>query len=149
MRSPIALLMLTVAMTSAPALARHSADDDLGRAARQLADPARQQQIAQAAGDAVNAVLSLPVGPLLRADAEIAGDDPRAIDPDTRVGDLAGPAADDARREVTEGLPRMASAMADLANAVHDMIPQFRAMGERLDRDLDRDWAGHRTAERR
>jgi hypothetical protein len=102
-------------------------ESDTRRMAEELRDPVRQAQIAGAAEAVTDAVLSMPAAPVLRALAEIAGHDPNYVHPDLRVGDFVGPDAADAPREFAYRLPQMMGAMAGLAVALEDMMPELRA----------------------
>jgi len=85
------------------------------------------------------AVLAMPAAPLLRAAETMAGRDPQSVDPDLTVGDLAGPEAADAPREIAHRLPQMMGAMATLAATLEAMLPELRAMGDRIAEDMARD----------
>ncbi|MEO6152965.1 MAG: hypothetical protein ABIT09_04510, partial [Croceibacterium sp.] len=73
----------------------------------------------------------LPVGPLLRAAATIAGEDPESVDPDTRVRDVIGPEAAAAPRVFAARVPVMMGAMAEMSAALEDMLPRLAEIGER------------------
>lgn len=135
MRHSILLAAAATALLPAPALAEPD-DSEISSTAREFADPERQEHMAAMAAAVTEAMLQMPAAPLLRAAAEIAGEDPEAVDPDTRVADLAGPEAADAPREVAEKLPQMMGAMAALAVAFEDMLPQMRAIGQDLADDF-------------
>ena len=129
-----ALLLLAAAvLIPAPALA-HDGESDTGRLAEELRDPARQEQIAAVAGAMAATMLDTPDAPLLRAARELAGEDPEAIDPDLRVGDVLGPEAAEVPYEYAERLPQMMGAMAGLAVALEGMLPQWREAIERASR---------------
>lgn len=122
-------IALSAAATLCLVLAAPAAAEPYGeatRAAEDLRDPARQAQIAGTVEAATDAMLGMPAGPLLRAMAEIAGDDPEEIDPDLRMGDLVGPEAADAPREFAYRLPAMMASMAGLAAALEEMLPELR-----------------------
>ena len=118
-----------------PALA---AEGDAQRMADELTNPATQQQIAAAAEVMAQAVLAMPAAPLLRAAETMAGRDPEAVDPDVTVGDLAGPESAEAPRVLAQRLPEMMGAMATMAVAMEAMLPELRAMGERIAEDMAR-----------
>jgi len=84
------------------------------------------------------AMLSMPAAPLLRAAETMAGRDPEAVDPDLTVGDLAGPDAAEAPRELAHRLPEMMGAMAAMTAALETMLPELRAMGDRIAEDMAR-----------
>jgi hypothetical protein len=145
MRYPtlLAAAAAAIALLPVPALAEPEPEEgEISSTARELADPVRQEQLAAMAGAVMEAMLEMPAAPLLRAAAEVAGEDPEAIHPDTRMADLAGPEAADAPREVAEKLPQMMGAMAALAVAFEDMLPHMRAIGEDLADDFPADPEG-------
>lgn len=124
MRIVLAPLVAAAILLPSAALA---SDSDARRMSEELHDPARQARIATVAEAMADAVLGMPVGPLMRAAAEAEGRDPEEIDPDTRVGDLAGPDAAEASYEFAHRLPRMMGALATMALAMEDMLPELRA----------------------
>jgi hypothetical protein len=146
MRHPTLLAAAAIALLPVPALAEPDEGEiyegEISSAARELADPVRQEQLGAMAGAVMEAMLEMPAAPLLRAAAQVAGENPEAIHPDTRLADLAGPEAADAPREVAERLPQMMGAMAALAVAFEDMLPHMRAIGEDLADDFPADPEG-------
>jgi methyl-accepting chemotaxis protein len=138
MRVPLtaSLACALVALTPLPALADEVDDSGLADVAGDLSDPARQEQIGAMAGAMMEAMLQMPVGPMLRAAAEMAGRDAEDIDPDTRLADVAGEDAADAPREVAERVPQMMGVMAGMAGAMEQMLPQLREMAETMRRSL-------------
>ena len=136
MRIVLSTLALAGALSPVPALA---APGDAARVAEELNDPVRQEQMAAAAEAVTTAVLDMPAAPLLRAAKTIAGENPDYVDPDVRVGDLVGPEAADAPREFAHRLPQMMGAMATMAATMEAMLPEMRAMGDRIAEDMARD----------
>jgi len=136
MRILLSALAVVGALSPLPALA---AEGEAARMAEELSDPARQQQIAAAAEAMTGALLAMPAAPLLRAAATVAGKDAEEVEPDVSVGDLMGPEAAAAPRELAHRLPAMMSAMAIFATAFEAMLPELRAMGERMAEDMARD----------
>ena len=136
MRIVLPTLVLVGALAPVPALA---AEGDAARIADELNDPVRQAQMAAAAEAVTGAVLAMPAAPLLRAAETIAGRDPDAVDPDLRVGDLVGPEAAEAPREFAYRLPQMMGAMATMAATLEAMLPELRAMGDRMAEEMARD----------
>ena len=136
MRIVFPALAIAGALSPVPALA---APGDAARVAEELNDPVRQEQMAAAAEAVTTAVLDMPAAPLLRAARTIAGENPDYVDPDLRVGDLVGPEAADAPREFAHRLPQMMGAMATLAATMEAMLPELRAMGDRIAEDMARD----------
>jgi hypothetical protein len=137
MRIVLPALAIAGAVSPATALA---APGDAARVAEELNDPAVQEQMATVAEAATTAVLDMPVGPLMRAAKTIAGENPDYIDPDLRVGDVVGPEAADAPREFAHRLPQMMGALATAAATMEAMLPELRAMGDRIAEDMARDW---------
>jgi hypothetical protein len=131
MRIVLPAVIIAAALAPQPALA-----GEAERLAEELNDPVRQEQLAAAAEVMTEAVLSMPAGPLLRAAETMAGRDPDYVDPDVRVGDLVGPEAADAPRELAHRLPQMMGAMAGAASAMEAMLPELRAMGDRIAEDM-------------
>ena len=136
MRIFLSVLALAGVLSPMPVFA---AEDEAARMAEELSDPARQQQIAAAAEAMTAAVLEMPAAPLLRAAATMAGKDAEEVEPDVSVGDLMGPEAAAAPRELAHRLPAMMSAMAIFATAFEAMLPELRAMGERMAEDMARE----------
>ena len=138
MRIVLPALIVAGALSPAPALA---AEGEAARVAEELNDPVRQEQMAAAAEAVATAVLDMPAGPLLRAAKTIRGENPDDVDPDLRVGDLVGPEAADAPYEFAHRLPRMMSALATAAATMEAMLPELRAMGDRIAEDMAEDIA--------
>lgn len=136
MRIVLPALVVAGALSPLPALA---APGDAARVAEQMNDPVVQEQMAAVAEAATTAVLDMPVGPLMRAAKTIAGEDPDYVDPDLRVGDVVGPEAADAPRELAHRLPQMMGALATAAATMEAMLPELRAMGDRIAEDMARD----------
>jgi len=139
MRIVLPALVIAGAVSPATALA---APGDAARVAEELNDPVVQEQMASVAEAATTAVLDMPVGPLMRAAKTIAGEDPEWVDPDLRVGDVVGPEAADAPREFAHRLPQMMGALATAAATMEAMLPELRAMGDRIAEDMAEDWRG-------
>jgi len=126
-----ALLLATAALVvlPAPAFAQDAPTADAHRIARQLHDP-QAQATAQVATEAMaGAVLDTPIAPLLRATKEMAGEDPRDIPPDLRLGDILPPDAANGPHEFARQLPRTMNAMADMSTAIADLTARLAAIG--------------------
>lgn len=133
----IVLPTLALAILPLPVLA---AEGESARVAEELTDPVRQQQIAAAAEAVTSAVLDMPAAPILRAAKTMAGENPDYVDPDLRVGDLVGPEVADAPYEFAHRLPAMMGAMATAAASLEAMLPELRAMGDRIAEDMAREY---------
>lgn len=136
MRIALHTLVFASALAPVPVLA---APADAARVAEELNDPVRQEQLATAAEAMTTAVLDMPAAPLLRAAKTIAGEDPDYVDPDLRVGDLVDPETADAPYEFAHRLPQMMGALATAAATLELMLPELRAMGDRISEDMARD----------
>jgi len=136
MRIVLSAFVLAGVLAPVPALA---APGDAARVAEDWNDPARQEQLATAAEAMTTAVLDIPAGPLMRAARTITGEDPDYIDPDLRVGDLIAPETAEAPYEIAHRLPQMMGAFAAAAATLEAMLPELRAMGDRMIEDMARD----------
>lgn len=140
MRKFVVALAAGAALAPLPALAQDVAEDSgLARAAEEMRDPVRQEQVAVMAEAVIASLLEMPVGNLLRSAAEIAGEDPEDIDPNTTLREAAGPGADEAPRLAARALPKMMSATGALAGALETMLPEMRRIGEDIARNLPDD----------
>jgi hypothetical protein len=137
----IALVLASGAgLAPLPALAQDVIEDSgLARAAEEMRDPVRQEQVAVMAEAVIASLLEMPVGNLLRSAAEIAGEDSEEIDPNTTLREAAGPGADEAPRLAARALPKMMSATGALAGALETMLPEMRRIGEDIARNLPDD----------
>ena len=140
MRKFVVALAAGTALVPLPALAQDAAEDSgLARAAEEMRDPVRQEQVAVMAEAVIASLLEMPVGNLLRSAAEIAGEDPEEIDPNTTLREAAGPGANEAPRLAARALPKMLSATGALAGALETMLPEMRRIGEDIARNLPDD----------
>ena len=140
MRRFVVALAAGTALVPLPALAQDAAEDSgLARAAEEMRDPVRQEQVAVMAEAVIASLLEMPVGNLLRSAAEIAGEDPEEIDPNTTLREAAGPGANEAPRLAARALPKMMSATGALAGALGTMLPEMRRIGEDIARNLPDD----------
>jgi hypothetical protein len=134
-----ALLPLTVlALLPSPALARER-PSEAAEMARELEDPRNQAAAANALGDLFGVMLGLKAAPLAKAmDAMGERDAARRIPKGATLGDLAGPEARAMPREIKRRVPGMMTAMAAMTGMLDEMLPQLEAIGDKLERDLDR-----------
>ena len=141
MRKLVVALVAGTALAPLPALAAEDLPQDSGlaRVADEMRDPVRQEQVAVMAEAVIASLLEMPVGNLLRSAAEIAGEDPDDIDPNTTLREAAGPEADEAPRLAAKALPKMMSATGALAGAIETMLPEMRRIGEDIARQLPED----------
>ena len=117
-------------------------NEALYRAASEMADPERQEQVAAMAGTVLEAMMDMPVGPLMRAAETMAGRDGEDIDPDLTLADVAGPDALDSADEISERVPEMMQTLAAFAYAMDGVLPEMRrameGAAERMAKDLPR-----------
>ena len=132
MRKITAIAALLMLAAPFPALAQASQTEETAAEIEQtLRDPAMQEAMAEGMAAASEALLDVPLAPLARAAAEVAGEDPEHVDPDMTLRDVSSEAADVPGR-VRDVLPRMMGAMAGMAGGVGAMMPAMRAMVERM-----------------
>ena len=136
MRIVLPVIVVAGALASIPA---HAEPGEAARVAEELNDPVRQERLARTTEAVTTAVLDMPAAPLLRAAKTIAGDNPDHVDPDLRVGDLVDPETADAPYEFAHRLPQMMGALAGVAATLEAMLPELRAMGDRIAEDMARD----------
>lgn len=136
-RSKTLIAAATAAAMLAPAAAS-AREAHRGSATDQLSDPMTQTAVAAAMAAMSEAMLQMKVGPLARAAATMSGDeDPRDIDPDATLADMAGPEARRMPREMARKVPQMMGAMGSMAGAMEAMLPQLAQMGERMKAAMD------------
>ena len=120
-------------LAAAPAFAR----SDTARLAETLGDRQTQTAVAAAVRTLSEAMLALRVAPFLDA-AEVLRDpiDPRAVDPDTTLGEIAGPRARDIPEDLSRRLPVMMGAMGGMAQSVETMTPALKGMAREMGRAM-------------
>jgi hypothetical protein len=101
-----------------------------------LRNPAMQAAVAEGMAAASEALLDLPLAPLAKAIAEVAGENPDDVDPGMTLRSVS-PEAQDAPDKVRESLPRMMGAMGSMAGGMGAMIPALREMAERMRAAVD------------
>lgn len=137
----VSALALTAALTPFAAQARPRSDlahSELDRVAGQLSDPANQAKASAVAAIFTQMLLDLRVGPLARAMGEMGDGDARYIPEDATLGDLAGPEARDAPRQMAREVPHAMRAMGSMTGAFDAMIPQLQDMAEQMRRTMKR-----------
>jgi len=119
----------SLAAVPAPALAQN------GRAAEvaeRLNDPMTQYAVAGMLSAMSKAVLDMKVAPFLDAMEGMGGKSGPDLGPDATVADLGGIDPAQVREEMVERVPQMMSAMGAMAGALQEMLPQFKAMAEKM-----------------
>lgn len=136
------ILTLTLLALAAPvAAAEAPTEAGLDHMAKTLGDPARQESLAHAMAAMSEALLDIPLAPILAPLAEAAGEDPRRVDRDATLRKMA-PGAGEVPRQIERQLPRAMAAMAGMSSAFADLIPQLRDMAERMREALPDDDLG-------
>lgn len=134
------LLALAAALAAATASTPAFAADDpyQPRVAERLNDPLVQDTLASSIAIMGRVLMDMNVAPMMEAMAKATGDDPAYVDPDTTVGDLAGPDARYMPEEMAERVPQVMGAMAGMAEGMEDMVPALRDMAEQVRRSIPR-----------
>ena len=96
-----------------------------------LSDPATQDAMADGMAAASEALLDLPLAPMMKAIARASGDDPEAVDPRMTLRRMS-PEAAHVPDEVRAKVPAMMGAMAGMAGGMGAMIPAMKEMAARM-----------------
>lgn len=107
-------------------------EDALSTLSEKLEDPAEQERLATMMGAMGEALMALPVGPMMQAMERATGEDAPDVAPDTTLGELAGPDAERLPGEIAEKLPEMMGMMAGMADTFEAMVPMMEAMAETM-----------------
>lgn len=126
--APAAALLL-------PLPAQASDESELGPVIESLADPDRQQAMAQTLSTLSQMLLDLPLAPMARAMAQAAGEDTESIDPQMTLRQLS-PDAERVPEELSDRVPEMMGAMAGMAQGMEAMLPALRQMAEQMERSF-------------
>jgi hypothetical protein len=143
MRLPfVALMLASVVATPALAGSRHPEDAEIVRAADKLNDPRMQDAMSGMMVAMADMMMSMRIDKFRDAVAKVDPDARRDRDGDwdnaRTLGDVME--RDNPRfREELAGNSRMAMGMmGTMATSMADMMPEFRAMAERMGRDLEK-----------
>lgn len=99
--------------------------------AEQMRDPERQREIALMVQTMTEVLLDVPIAPLAKAAAEMAGEKADDIDPTMTLRQMA-PGAGEVSKQVGKNLPRAMDAMSSMAEGFAAMAPALRQMAERM-----------------
>lgn len=129
-----------VAAAPLPVLAQdpgpgHSVEDSAARISEKLSDPHAQERMSQSLAVMSEVLLDLPLAPFLRGMAEMAGEDPAAVDPDLTLRRMS-PEAERVPDEIVDKLPRMMGAAANMAEGFGAMMPALREMAVRMEQAI-------------
>lgn len=99
--------------------------------AQQMRDPERQREIALMVQTMTEVLLDMPIAPLAKAAADMAGEQAEEIDPNTTLRQMA-PGAGELSKQVGKNLPRAMDAMSAMAEGFAAMTPALREMAEQM-----------------
>lgn len=102
-----------------------------------LDDPATQQQLAGMTATMGEVLLDMPLAPLARAAAQMAGKDAEDIPGDMTLRQMAGPDAERLPGEMAERLPQLMGAMAGMAKGLDSMLPLLRVMAAQMQSSIE------------
>ena len=102
-----------------------------------LDDPATQQQLAGMTATMGEVLLDMPLAPMARAAAQMAGKDAEDIPDDMTLRQIAGPDADGVPGEIAQRLPQMMGAMASMAKGLDSMVPLLRDMAAQMQSSIE------------
>lgn len=142
MRKPIIAAAALAFAAPLPAAAQDAvpgegAEEAAARLSEKLSDPDMQERMAASVATVSEVLLDLPLAPFMRAAAQMAGEDPEAVDPDTTLRQMS-PEAEAVPGEIADKLPRMMGAMAGMAEGMGAMMPALREMAEKMKEAVDR-----------
>lgn len=147
MRTLIATAALVALAAPLPALAQASeAEAATAEIEETLSDPATQAAMAEGMATASEALLDVPLAPMMKAIARATGEDPEAVDPDMTLRRMS-PEAESVPDEVRERLPEMMGAMAGMAGGMGAMIPALREMAAKMAEAMAKAGARARSAD--
>ena len=128
------LVGLAGLLLAAPALA-HEPPPPPGavgdRLAQTLGDPASQQALARSLETMSDVILDMPLAPIAQPLAEAAGEDPRSVDPDMTLRQMA-PGAGAVSSAIRHDLPRAMGQMARISDAIARLAPTLQAAAQEL-----------------
>jgi hypothetical protein len=140
MRLPFVALLLASAATPALSASRHAEDAEAARVASKLNDPATQAAMSGMMVAMADMVMDLRVDKFRDAVAK--------VDPDTRddgdwdnartLGDVMERNNPRFRENLADNSRMAMGMMGTMATGMADMLPEFRAMAERMGRDLEK-----------
>ena len=130
-RTVLAAACLITMLAPLPALAR-DADGRMGEIGAKLSDPRNQVAVTTMLTALSEAVLDMKVDSFVRAMRSVDPDAAADMPADARVRDLAGNDARHLPGDIGRTVPRAMGAAAGMAGAMGEMMPQLRAMGERM-----------------
>jgi hypothetical protein len=129
-RSIVAGCLASAALLPGTALAQ---EEQVGRVVEELNDPANQLAMSAMLVAMSEALLDMDVAPLKKMAEATGADTPlRDLPPDARLRDLVGPDADRMQQDLARRTPEMMGRMAGMAGALGEMLPQLRAMADRM-----------------
>lgn len=118
-------------------------ESELATVIEKMEDPVVQAGVAGMLAALSEAMLDMPIGPLVEA-IERADGEPTGLEEDATIRDLAGPEAEDLPAEMAERVPEMMDAASGMARGFEAMMPMLRAWAEEMEASIAhaRDHAG-------
>jgi hypothetical protein len=143
MRLPfVALMIASVVATPALAGPRNPQDAEISRAADRLNDPAMQSAMSGMMVAMADMVMSMRIDKFRDAVAKIDPDSRRDRDGDwdnaRTLGDVMERDNPRFRDDLADNSRKAMGMMATMATGMAGMMPEFRAMAERMGRDLEK-----------
>lgn len=141
MRLPfVALLLATVAVSPSFAASRHPEDAEIARAASKLNDPQMQDAMSGMMVAMADMMMSMRVDKFRDAVAKVDPDARRDRDFDDArtLGDVMARDNPRFREDLADNSRKAMGMMGVIATSMADMMPEFRAMAERMGRDLEK-----------
>lgn len=121
---------------SAPGAAQDAAGAEsesapLADMAEQMRDPDRQRELSMMLQTMAQMLLDVPIAPLAKAAADMAGEKAEEIDPDLTLRQMT-PDAEDVADEIADNVPRMMDMMGSMSEGIAAMAPALKQMAERM-----------------
>jgi hypothetical protein len=143
MRLPfVALLLASIVATPAFAGSRHPEDAEIARAADKLNDPAMQSAMSGVMVAMADMMMSMRVDKFRDAVAKVDPDARRDRDGDwdnaRTLGDVVQRDNPRFRDDLRDNSRMAMGMMGSMATSMAGMMPEFRAMAERMSRDLEK-----------
>ncbi|MEZ5680651.1 MAG: hypothetical protein R3E14_05070 [Erythrobacter sp.] len=132
----IILPVAALAAVSVPAAAQDTGDVGIDTApmaemAEQLRDPERQRELSMMLETMTQVLLDVPIAPLAKAAADMAGEKAEDIDPDLTLRQMT-PDAEFVTGEIARNVPRMMEMMGSMSEGLAAMTPALKQMAERM-----------------
>jgi hypothetical protein len=139
MRLPfVAFLLIGTATSPALAASRHAEHAEAARIATKLNDPATQSALSGMVLAMADMMMDLRIDKFRDAVAKVDPDMRRDRDDARTLGDVVERDDPYFREHLANNSRKAAGMMGTMATGMADMLPEFRAMAERMGRDLEK-----------